>query len=156
MIIGDKKACNEVSSLYEKLASEMLTGPWTSITLCSAFLTKDAAHSVIELINEIKTRRKIKITIIIGVKNNFTVPDAIKVLLDYIENNNRSNFEFNLMLPRDTEFHLKCYLFLGRNAGKAMVGSANLTETGLESRGELMVEVDNEQTVDRIVSYIDY
>ncbi|WP_313558809.1 restriction endonuclease PLD domain-containing protein [Ruminiclostridium cellobioparum] len=155
MIIGDKKVFNEAVSLYEKLESELLKGSWNSITLCSAFLTESAAQSIIELFDAIKTRRKIKFTIIVGIKNYFTVPEAIRLLIDYIENNNKSNFEFNLMLPKDNDFHMKCNVFLGRNSGKALIGSANLTETGLESKGELMVEVDNQHTIDSVVSYID-
>lgn len=155
MIIGDEKVSSEATSLYEKLKSEMLTGSWNSITLCSAFLTKVAAQSIIDMFNDIKTRRKIKFTIIVGVKNYFTVPEAIRLLIDYIENNKRNNFEFNLMLPKDTDFHMKCYIFLGQRGGKVLVGSANLTETGLKSRGELMVEVNDEQTIESIVDYID-
>lgn len=156
MIIGDKKVCKEAVSLYEKLKSELLTGNWNSITLCSAFLTDSAVQSIIDILNEIKTRRKIKFTILVGIKNYFTVPEAIRLLLDFIKNNSKSNFEFNLMLPKDADFHMKCYVFLGRNGSKALVGSANLAETGLESKGELMVEVDDDQVIDNIVSYIDH
>lgn len=68
MIIGNKRACSDVISLYEELVSEVLTGSWNSITLCSVFLTKTAAHSIIDVINSINTRRKIKFTIIVGIK----------------------------------------------------------------------------------------
>lgn len=156
MIIGDKKACKEAVSLFEKLKFELLTGSWNSITLCSAFLTESAAQSIIDIFSEIKSRRKIKVTILVGIKDYFSVPKAIRLLLGFIVNNCKSNFEFNLMLPKEIDFHMKCYVFLGRNGGKALVGSANLTETGLESRGELMVEVDDEYTIDSIVNYIDY
>ncbi len=147
---------NEAISLYDKLALEMQTGQWNSITLCSAFLTKDASQSLIKLFSEIETERKLKITIIIGVKNYFTVPDAIEILLDYINNNEENNFEFNLRLPRDTDFHMKCYVFLRHNVGKAIVGSANLTNTGLDSNGELMIETNDENTVNSVVKYVDH
>lgn len=153
-IIGDKKVYNEAGSLYNKLAFEMKTEQWNSITFCSAFLTKSAAESIIELIKNIKTRRDIEITIIIGVKNNFTEPDAIKILLDYIEDSSRNNLKFSLKVPQDNNFHIKCYVFLNESEGKAIVGSANLTDNGLESNGELMVEVDDNKTVDAIVDYI--
>jgi HKD family nuclease len=155
MIIGDDKVSCEAISLQEKLEEEMLTGSWNSITLCSAFLTKIGAQSIIDIFNNIKTRRKMKFTIIIGIKSCFTVPEAIRLLLEYIDNNGKSNFEFKLMLPRDSDFHMKCYVFLGKSGGMALVGSANLTETGLESKGELMVEVNEEHAIESIVDYID-
>lgn len=97
-----------------------------------------------------------KITIIIGIKNYFTSPDAIKILLNYIENKSGGNLQLDLRLPKEDNFHMKCYVFLGQNINKAIVGSANLTGAGLDSRGELMVEVDNDKTIDIIVDYIDY
>ena len=143
-------------SLYEKLSTEVLSSSWNSITLCSAYLTKEAAQSIINLFDDIKHRKNIKITIITGIKNYFTVPEAIRLILNYIDRDTRSNFEFNLMLPIDPGFHMKCYVFLGKNVGKALVGSANLTIAGLESQGELMVEVDDKHTIDEIVNYVDY
>ncbi len=156
MIIGDKNVYKEAIPLYDKLASLIKKETWNSITLCSAFLTKAAAQSIIELINEIKNKTNIKITIIIGIKNNFTEPDAIDILIDYIGDNKRSNFDLKIRLPRDINFHMKCYVFLGVNGGNALVGSANLTDTGLASRGELMIEVNDDNTVNTIVTYIDH
>lgn len=154
MIIGDKSVFEEAVSLYEKLSNE-INGNWNSITLCSAFLSDSGAESIIELIEEMKNSKKLKFTIMIGIKNNFTSPSAIKTLIEYIEESDKENIYFDLRLPMDEDFHVKSYVFLGTKQSKAIVGSANLTDTGLKSKGELMVEVNDENSVDEIIDYLD-
>ena len=142
MIIGDKKIYNKSISLYDKLSNEF-NKDWNNITLCSAFLSNSAAESLIELIDNI-TNKKVKLTIIIGIKNNFTQPSAIRILLDYINTCRKTNIEFKLILPMDNDFHIKAYIFKNNSISKAIVGSANLTDTGLKSKGELCVEIIND------------
>lgn len=154
MIIGDKSVFNEAVSLYEKLSNE-IHGNWNSIILCSAFLSDSAAESLIQLIDEIKNSRKLKFTIMIGIKNNFTSPNAIRTLIKYIEKSNKKNIKFDLRLPLNDDFHVKSYVFIGSTYSKAIVGSANLTDTGLKSKGELMVEINDKKMVDEIVAYLD-
>lgn len=148
MVIGDKKIYNKAISLYEKLSNEF-NKDWNSITLCSAFLSNSAANSLIELIETVDDR-KLKLTIMIGIKNNFTSPSAIQILIDYINTCNKSNIEFNLRLPMDKDFHLKVYVFKNEHTSKATVGSANLTDTGLKSIGELMIDINSEEDVNEI------
>lgn len=73
-----------------------------------------------------------------------------------MDSNIKNNLDIKIMLPIDNSFHIKCYVFLGHNGGLALVGSANLTEAGLGSTGELMVKIDDKFTLDDIVNYIDY
>ena len=152
MVIGDKKIYNKAISLYDKLSNEF-NKDWNNITLCSAFLSDSAANSLIELIEDIG-HRKLKLTIMIGVKNNFTSPSSIRKLLDYINTCKKSNIEFKLILPMDNDFHIKAYVFKNEFTSKAIIGSANLTDTGLKSKGELSIDIKNDD-VNGIIEYID-
>lgn len=154
MIIGEKTETNNVISLFDKLAEEIQNEAWSSITLCSAYITKPAAKSLVTLLEEVRHKRKLKINLIIGAKNYFTVPEAVRILQEYIKSNSNSEFDLRLLLPRNADFHIKCYLFQGERVQKAVVGSANLTDNGLKSTGELMIEVSDKQTVDEISVYI--
>ncbi|NME09460.1 NgoFVII family restriction endonuclease [Paraclostridium bifermentans] len=153
MIIGDTMVYNEAISLYEKLSDEF-EREWNSITLCSAFLSESAANSIIDLIEKIENVNNLKITIMVGTKNNFTSPSSIKILINYVEKINK-NIDVNLRLPLNEDFHMKSYVFIGDNQSKAIVGSANLTDTGLKSKGELMIDINDEETVDEVIEYLD-
>lgn len=152
MIIGDKNIHNNVTSLHDKLSYEFKQD-WNSITLCSAFLSDSATNSLIELFNNLVNDRKLEITIMIGMKNNFTSPSAIRKLLEYVNVSDKSNIKFNLILPMDNDFHIKTYVFMSEYKSKAIVGSANLTDTGLKSRGELSIDI-NSDGVNDIMEYI--
>lgn len=39
VIVGDKNLDSNVKTLFEKLSKEILSDDWSSVTLCSAFLT---------------------------------------------------------------------------------------------------------------------
>lgn len=152
MIIGDKNIHNNVTSLHDKLSYEFKQD-WDSITLCSAFLSESATNSLIELFDDLDNDRNLKVTIMIGVKNNFTSPSSIRKLLEYINISEKSNIKFNLILPLDNDFHIKTYVFMSEYESKAIVGSANLTDTGLKSRGELSIDINNEGVND-IMEYV--
>lgn len=153
MIIGDTRVYSEAISLYEKLSDEF-EREWNSITLCSAFLSESAANSIIDLIEKIENVNNLKITIMVGTKNNFTSPSAIKILINYVEKTNK-NIDINLRLPLNEDFHIKSYVFIGDNQSKAIVGSANLTDTGLKSKGELMIDINDEEVVYEVIEYLD-
>lgn len=153
MIIGDKMIYREATSLYEKLSDEF-EREWNSIILCSAFLSESAANSIIDLIDKIENVNNLKITIMVGTKNNFTSPSAIKILINYVEKINK-NIDVNLRLPLNEDFHIKSYVFIGDNQSKAIVGSANLTDTGLKSKGELMIDINDEEVVYDVIEYLD-
>lgn len=152
MIIGDKIRYKSANSLYDKLSYEF-NNNWNNIVLCSAFLSDSAANSLIEIFNKLDNNKKLKVTIMIGVKNNFTPPSSIRKLLDYINTYEKSNIKFDLMLPFDNDFHIKTYVFTSDYESKAIVGSANLTDTGLKSKGELAIYI-NDESVNDIIEYV--
>jgi phosphatidylserine/phosphatidylglycerophosphate/cardiolipin synthase-like enzyme len=45
-------------------------------------------------------------------------------------------------------------MFTNEKAKKALIGSANLTSPGLESKGELMVEIEDSDTLENVSSYV--
>ncbi|WP_271812814.1 phospholipase D family protein [Clostridium beijerinckii] len=121
--------------------------------MCSAFLTVSGANEIIRCIELIPTNKNIKLIMLIGVKNYFTSPEAVKVILEYSKSK-RHNKKINIRLPRDIDFHIKCYIFKSTKESKIIIGSANLTENGLNSFGEIMIEVKDKETIKEVYNYI--
>lgn len=155
-LIGDKDVNSEATTLYERLRNNIKSSNWSSITICSAYLTVIAAEKLVELFRKITTNKRLKVNIIVGSKDYFTQPEAIEVVLDFINNQREKNIEYNFVQPLDTRFHIKCYLFLGHKYEKLLIGSANLTNNGLESFGELLVEVSHSSIINQVVTHLDY
>lgn len=155
-IIGDLSVNSTINNLYKTLEINVKSNVWTSITFCSAYLTSSAAESLIRLFKLIDTRKRLKINLMVGSKDYFTHPDAIKTVLDFFTNHNKKNIEYNFIQPLDTSFHIKCYIFLGPKLEKMLLGSANLTTNGLNSFGELLVEISDSEIVNQVVNHLDY
>ena len=155
MLIGDVQIYDEAVSLFQKLTEEFAYNKWDRIILCSAFLTERAANDIIAMIDRSTFCKDTQITFLIGTKQYFTKPDAIRMIIKYKETNSKSNLRLTVLRPDEMEFHLKCYMFHCTKSKKALVGSANLTSVGLDSRGELMIEVNELKIVEGISSYID-
>ncbi|MCF8019031.1 MAG: NgoFVII family restriction endonuclease [Vallitaleaceae bacterium] len=152
MIIGDSNKITTFSNLKHRLDFLTENNNWDGIALCSAFLTEEGAKSLIESLSKIANLSDIKITVMVGIKNYFTSPKAIKLILDYIDS--LPECDFQLLMPFDSEFHMKCYLFWTDVQTTIIIGSANLTVTGLNSIGEISIEINNPIESDEIFSYV--
>ena len=113
-----------------------------------------AANDIIKLIEESAISKAPEITFLIGTKQHFTEPEAIRVLLAYKKRKINPYINFKILLPEENEFHIKCYIFENKTAKKALVGSANLTSNGLDCNGELMIETNDMKAIGEISSYI--
>lgn len=155
-LLGDMSINPKADTLYQRLEENIKLNGWNSITICSAYLTKGAAEKLVELFDSITTRKRMKINLIVGSKDYFTQPEAIEVLLHFLDKPRKGNIEYYFVQPLDMNFHIKCYLFLGLKNNKLVIGSANLTMNGLESFGELLIEVNDDETINQVVEHIDY
>lgn len=152
MIIGDSNKISTVLNLKERLNFLFEETIWDGSALCSAFLTEEGAKILIESLSKLINLNDIDLTIIVGIKNYFTSPKAIRLILDFIDNMPKCDFQ--LLMPTDPEFHIKCYLFWNDCETKFIVGSANLTATGLNSIGEMSIEITDPLESDDIFKYI--
>lgn len=110
-----------------------------TISIAVAFLKS----SGLELIRKelIKTtKRGAKINIIAGLDFGMSDAEALKELLDMKEEHNNMKLQF--AIGEKGVFHPKMYMFVkGRNA-TIIIGSANLTKSGLVANTELLVRID--------------
>lgn len=79
--------------------------------------------------------RKNKSEIFIGIDQKVTSKEALEVALDLFDN-------VYLINHKSVTFHPKLYLFKGKNIGKVILGSNNLTSGGLESNFESAIIMD--------------
>ena len=154
-LLGDISINSQAKTLYQRLEENFKLHYWNSITICSAYFTKGAAEKLIELFNLIKKRKRIKINIVIGAKDYFTQPEAVNILLKFLENQSKEDIEYHFVQPSDRSFHIKSYLFLGPTNKKMIIGSANMTMNGLQSFGELLVEINDNEIINQVAEHID-
>lgn len=153
MIIADSRMINNAKSLKERIDELIGLTEWKTIAFCSAFLTVEDAKYLIRILKDIEGKINPKITFMVGIKNYFTSPDAILLLLEYLEMSKFDNYQ--MLLPNDKDFHIKCYVFFNDIQGNLILGSANLTDTGLKSIGELSVEIQDLSQIYDIVECLD-
>lgn len=83
----------------------------------------------------------------LDVKDDYV--DTVRLIKDYcLENEEKSKLKIRLYnCDQDGNaqfFHAKCYIFLGKNFAKGIIGSSNFTQKGLEGNSELnYLEWDN-------------
>ncbi|MFZ4797792.1 MAG: phospholipase D-like domain-containing protein [Bacteroidia bacterium] len=99
------------------------------ITICTAFLKFSGLKSLLELINQKKT----KVTFFVGTNFYQTEPSALKQLFN-------DGHTIYLNREKSPTFHPKIFLFRTQNEVKIFIGSANLTSGGLETNIETSVE----------------
>lgn len=127
--------------LVSWLAAQTAQRDLAELVVASAYLTDRAAE---ELVIALKTREaswtKPNVAIIVGTKDGFTRKSAIKTLLGCKKNG--VNASLAVQCPVDPQFHAKAaYARTGSSTHRAVVGSHNLTGSGLTSSSELGVEL---------------
>lgn len=162
-IIGDNSINPKVRSFYGEVKMLLLNtrrnNDWKTIIFFSAFLTFKGANILIDLLNKyltLKSNRPDSIVLVIGKKYRFTEPRAIRRLIDFIQGNANVGISFELVCPDDENFHVKTYLFLGKKYASAIIGSANMTGTGFESKGELCMRTGNSSFVCQVFNHLKY
>ncbi|MDA3880575.1 MAG: phospholipase D family protein [Prolixibacteraceae bacterium] len=102
-----------------------------------AFVSLSGLNNIIDQLLEFKNRGS-EIKLFIGVNLNATSKEALELLLEHeIES-------YIVYSPNNIIYHPKIYAFEGDNLKRAIVGSSNLTESGLFQNVEASICVDFE------------
>lgn len=127
------------NSVGKKLIAFLSDKDFNSFTGMSAFSRLAGINGLSKYINEAKKHLK-SITIITGVDQKGTTKEALEAILALKIN----SFIFYAPPPFPI-FHSKIYLFEGKKRSELIIGSSNLTSTGLFSNIEtsLLISIDN-------------
>jgi hypothetical protein len=113
----------------------------TEAVIASAYLTTDGAEHLLASINgRSPAKRRPEVTLLIGTKDHFTRKAAIQRLLPFAHGGVRAKgcgVRLNVLCPRDEAFHVKAVYAQRRSGERAVLGSHNLTGSGMDSAGEL-------------------
>ncbi|MEZ2230202.1 MAG: restriction endonuclease PLD domain-containing protein [Microcoleus sp.] len=132
---------------------------WDKIYLFSAFVTNDGVKQVKKILEHRSLNENTEVVIAIGQKDNFNKPSDIQKILSL---SNSKNVDF--ICPEtidDDNFHIKAYCFLGSSVkgkgskiGFSIIGSSNLTQTGLECKGELCISIQNLNLTNKLIEHL--
>jgi hypothetical protein len=118
---------------------------WDKIYLFSAFVKKDGVEQVKKILVHPSLKENTEVVIAIGKKDNFNDPSDIQNLLKFIDEESTKK-SVSFICPINN-FHIKAYCFLGRRVkdhkeiGFSIIGSSNLTWSGLKCEGELCISI---------------
>lgn len=127
---------NAVGNLLVKFLKEK---KFNSFTGFSAFASEAGIYGLSGYINSAKKHFK-KLTIIVGIDQGGTSKEALEEILSL-------NIESYIFYQKENPiFHPKFYLFEGTNDVKIILGSSNLTGTGLFTNIESSLLVEFNQT----------
>src|SRR6476661_6843739 len=126
---------------------------WDKIYIFSAFVSEYGVEKVKEIISHESLNENTEVVIAIGQKTyDINKPIDIQKILDFVKDQNQNKFKtqpISFICPKNDEFHIKAYCFLGRNKkgsqtqiGYSIVGSSNLTKFGFKGKGELCISID--------------
>jgi HKD family nuclease len=121
---------------------------WDKIYLFSAFVKKDGVEKVKKILVHPSLKENTEVLIATGKKDTFNDPSDIQNLLKFIdeESTNIKTKSVSFICPIHN-FHIKAYCFLGRRVrdnkeiGFSIIGSSNLTGSGLKCEGELCISI---------------
>lgn len=132
---------------------------WDKIYLFSAFVKDDGVEQVKKILEHRSLNENTEVVIAIGQKDNFNKPSDIQKILSL---SNSKNVDF--ICPEtidDDNFHIKAYCFLGSSMkgkgskiGFSIIGSSNLTQTGLEGKGELCISIQNLNLTNKLIEHL--
>ena len=122
---------------------------WDKIYLFSAFVKDDGVEQVKKILVDPSLKENTEVLIAIGQKDNFNDPSDIQKLLKFIDAEStkiKTTKPVRFICPTNN-FHIKTYCFLGRRVkddkeiGFSIIGSSNLTWSGLKCEGELCISI---------------
>jgi HKD family nuclease len=142
-ILGQGYEVNSENSVGNWLIKFFADIEFNSFTCISAFTSQAAIIGLSQHITNAKKHLK-TITIVTGIDQNGTSKEALEELL---------NLKINAYVfyqPSSTIFHPKIYLFEGEAKSELIIGSSNLTATGLFTNVEtsLHISIDNKSKTD--------
>ena len=114
----------------------------TEVNIASGFVTVPALNYLdATLIKSIKEKRALKIRLIFGLYQRFTPPQALAKMI-YLQD--KYPGQFFARVAQNARFHWKYYQFKKLSSSKAYVGSANFTNDGLTTEGDLSVKISGQ------------
>jgi HKD family nuclease len=132
--IGQGLTDETEDTLGNYLCSSLKEEVFTEVTFFSAFMRSQSLRELKPFIQKAKSEGR-KLTFFVGIDERITSKEALEMLLDleieaYIYNSN------------NYIYHPKVYLFEGELRNRIIVGSSNLTKTGLFFNVECSVLLD--------------
>jgi HKD family nuclease len=132
---------------------------WDKIYLFSAFVKDDGVEQVKKILEHRSLNENTEVVIAIGQKDNFNKPSDIQKILS-LSNSKKVDFICPETID-DDNFHIKAYCFLGSSMkgkgskiGFSIIGSSNLTQTGLEGKGELCISIQNLNLTNKLIEHL--
>ena len=124
-----------------------------NVYIASAFLTLASLKRIEDtLIKSEKSQHSIEILLLVGLYQRFTSAKAIKKAFDLQK---KYPSKFRIQIARNSRFHWKLYIFGKGTSRKIYIGSANFTEDGLTTTGELSIKI-TAQANDQISKSLQY
>ena len=107
--------------------------------IASAFLTLASLKRIEDaLIKSEKSQHHIEILLLVGLYQRFTSAKTIEKAFNLQK---KYPSKFRIQIARNSRFHWKLYIFGKERSRKIYIGSANFTEDGLTTSGELSVKI---------------
>ncbi|MEG4090233.1 hypothetical protein [Microcoleus sp. Pol12B4] len=149
---------------------------WDKIYLFSAFVTNDGVDQIEKILVHPSLNKNTEVMIAIGTKDDFNKPSDIQKILSLSTSQKIKTNNVDFICPesiddksriiddeshRKDNFHLKAYCFLGSsmkakssNIGFSIIGSSNLTQTGLKGKGELCISIQNLNLTNKLIEHL--
>ncbi|MEG4855121.1 hypothetical protein QUB10_30085 [Microcoleus sp. B5-D4] len=149
---------------------------WDKIYLFSAFVTNDGVDQIEKILVHPSLNKNTEVMIAIGTKDDFNKPSDIQKILSLSTSQKIQTNNVDFICPEiidyksriiDDEshskdnFHIKAYCFLGSsmkakssNIGFSIIGSSNLTQTGLKGKGELCISIQNLNLTNKLIEHL--
>jgi len=136
---------------------------WDKIYIFSAFVSEYGVEKVKEIISHDSLNENTEVVIALGKKTyDINKPIDIQKILDFVKDQNQNKFKtqpISFICPKNDEFHIKAYCFLGRNKkgsqtqiGYSIIGSSNLTKFGFKGKGELCISIYNLELTKKLIA----
>ncbi|WP_293124080.1 phospholipase D family protein [Microcoleus sp. bin38.metabat.b11b12b14.051] len=154
--------CDYKENLENKINILLKQFYWDKIYIFSAFVSEYGVDKVKEIISHESLNENTEVVIAIGKKTyDINKPIDIQEILDFVKDQNQNKFKtqpISFICPKNDEFHIKAYCFLGRNKkgsqtqiGYSIIGSSNLTKRGFKDEGELCISIDNLELTQKLI-----
>ncbi|WP_445176279.1 hypothetical protein [Microcoleus sp.] len=149
---------------------------WDKIYLFSAFVTNDGVDQIEKILVHPSLNKNTEVMIAIGTKDDFNKPSDIQKILSLSNSQKIKTNNVDFICPetidnkshiiddeshRKDNFHIKAYCFLGSsmkakssNIGFSIIGSSNLTQTGLKGKGELCISIQNLNLTNKLIEHL--
>jgi len=137
---------------------------WDKIYLFSAFVNDYGVKQIRKILVHPSLNENTEVLIALGQKDNFNDPSDIQKILSLSNSQEIKTTNVDFICPEtidDDNFHIKAYCFLGSsmkekssNIGFSIIGSSNLTGSGLKCEGELCISIQNLNLTNKLIEHL--